>query len=402
MMIVLQHCECRRLAVNLAASLIFGFIGVASAHHGHAGEPISLFDGKSLQGWEGDPEYWRVEEGAIVGEIPSGQTLRKNTWLVWRGGELNDFDLNVKFKLSGAAAANSGIQFRCQVESIEHVSGYQADLDQGATWLGRIYDEHGRALLVERGSRVRIDSDGSRQLKTFAPANQYTVLFREDDWNEYQIVAVGEHVAVYINGTLFSEMIDLQQGQRDLSGLLALQLHSGPETRVEFRELSLERLDADDNRIGELRFADPDQNADQPEPASPTEHDAADLNLGFERGNLEGWTATGNAFDGQPVNSDGIATRWPGQTSNKQGDHFIGGFEVVQDRGTGTLTSKPFSVSYPYATFLIGGGPTQATCVELVLAGSDNEPGNVIHMARADPDGSIGRFKFGRLGTSEF
>jgi hypothetical protein len=217
---------------------------------GHAADPISLFDGRSLQGWDGDPQHWRVDNGVIVGEIPEGQTLRKNTWLVWRGCVLEDFDFRVKVKLTGAPAANSGIQFRCQVDNIEHVSGYQADLDQGATWLGRIYDEHGRALLVERGSRVLIDAEGKRQIESFAPADQYAVLFRENEWNDYRIVAVGDHVAVFVNGTLFSELKDEQRGERDLSGSLAFQLHSGPETRVEFRDVLLERLDASDNRLG--------------------------------------------------------------------------------------------------------------------------------------------------------
>ena len=125
-----------------------------------------IFDGKTLDGWEGDPKHWRVEQGTIVGEIPAGQTLRRNTWLVWRDGELADFDLRLQVKLTGAPAANSGIQFRCQVQDVDHVSGYQADLDQGATWLGRIYDEHGRALpylagdvaVIERKPPHSVDS----------------------------------------------------------------------------------------------------------------------------------------------------------------------------------------------------------------------------------------------------
>lgn len=363
-----------RWTIVVAASLLL------LAGDAQSGEPVSLFDGTTLQGWEGDPAYWRIDDGSIVGEIANGQTLGKNTWLVWRGGTLTDFDLRLKVKLSGAPAANSGIQFRCQVEDIEHVSGYQADLDQGATWLGRIYDEHGRALLVERGSRVRIDEDGTRHVETFAPANQYSVLFRDGEWNDYRIVAVGDHIAVYINGTLFSELQDRQRGEQDLSGSLAVQLHSGPETRVEFRDLMLERLESDDDRLGEFRIAEPVQpKGDRIDGDFPAGNDGADLNLGFERGDLAGWTASGNAFEGQPVRRDGIAGRWPGQTSNKQGDYFIGGFEVVQDRGTGSLTSSPFEVSRPYASFLLGGGDTPDTRVELLLVESDDGTSRVIH-----------------------
>lgn len=215
-------------------------------------EPRELFDGKTLTGWEGDLNHWRVENGAIVGEIPEGQTLNKNTWLVWRDGKLKDFDLRLQVKLTGDPTANSGIQFRCQVESVDHVSGYQADLDMGATWLGRIYDEHGRALIVERGTRVTIGPDGKRSPQTLAPAEQFAVLFRENEWNDYRIVGIGEHIAVFINGTIFAELRDQQVGERDLEGSLAVQLHSGPHTRVEFRNIRLETLKADDTRLDKL------------------------------------------------------------------------------------------------------------------------------------------------------
>jgi putative membrane-bound dehydrogenase-like protein len=339
---------------------------------------MSLFDGSTLQGWEGDLDYWRIENGAIVGEIPKGQTLRKNTWLVWRGGELADFELNLQCRLSGLPAANSGIQFRCQVENVDHVSGYQADFDMGATWLGRIYDEHGRALLVERGSRVDIAEDGRRQTETFAPANQYAVLFRENDWNEYRIVAVGHHIAVYVNGTLFSELRDQEKEECDLTGLLAFQLHSGPETRVEFRDIRLEQLQPADSRLPAFRIRNQAASEGKASGVVPKDSDGKELNLGFEAGNLRDWTATGDAFERQPLNVDGISQRWPGQISNKQGDYFIGGYEHALDRGKGTLTSSAFPVSHPWASFLIGGGEDSSTRAEVVLLGEDGKEESVV------------------------
>jgi len=338
-----------------------------------ADKPQQLFDGSTLKGWDGDPKHWRVENGAIVGEISKGQTLNKNTWLVWKGGELADFELTVEFKLTGLPAANSGIQFRCQVDNVDHVSGYQADLDMGATWLGRIYDEHGRALLVERGSRVDIAPDGKRQVETFAPANQYAVLFRENDWNDYRIVAIGDHVAVYINGTLFSELRDQQTGERDVKGSLAFQLHSGPETRIEFRNVALLPLKPDDNRLKPFHIKPQPQSDEKNVGIVPKGADGKELNLGFEAGNLNGWTATGNAFKDQPVKTDGISQRWQGQTSNKNGDFFIGGFEIVQDAGTGTLTSVPFKATHPYGSFLISGGETPATRVDVLTKSDDGQ-----------------------------
>ncbi len=364
--------------VVLSVALLFCF---ATAN----GETIKLFDGKSLDSWEGDPAHWRVENDAIVGVIPAGQTLNKNTWLVWRGGELADFDLRLQMKLTGAPSANSGIQFRCQVENVDHVLGYQADLDQGATWLGRIYDEHGRALLVERGSRVLISPDGTRRDETFAPANEYAVLFREHAWNDYRIVAVGDHIAVYVNGTLFSELRDQQIKEQDLKGGLALQLHSGPETRIEFRNIELESLAANDTRLGEFRFktkdipsVDATNDATRLPGAAPSNADGVDLNFGFESGSLAGWTVTGDAFKNQPVNRDGIAGRWPGQTSQKQGDFFIGGFEIVGDNGKGTLTSATVKATAPFASFLFGGGNTKATRGEIILLATQDASEEVI------------------------
>src|SRR5687767_13497349 len=112
-----------RFLSGLVTLLSLSFVSVGFAQTEKAKD---LFDGKTLAGWEGDEKYWRVENGAIVGEIPKGQTLNKNTWLVWKGGKVADFDLKVEVKLTGLPAANSGIQYRCQVKDVDHVSGYQA------------------------------------------------------------------------------------------------------------------------------------------------------------------------------------------------------------------------------------------------------------------------------------
>lgn len=342
---------------------------------------FNLFDGESLDGWEGDPALWRIEDGTILGEIPQGQSLNKNTWLVWRGGELADFELNVQFKLTGLPAANSGIQIRCQVDNVDHVSGYQADLDMGATWLGRIYDEHGRALLVERGSRVQILPNGERNVETFAPANQYAVLFRENDWNDYRIVAVGDHFRVYVNGTLFSELQDQQTDELDLKGSLAFQLHSGPETRIQFRDIRLEYLQANDQRMPEFAIKPQIKPDEKNIGIVPVGKDGKPLNMGFEAGDLSNWTATGTAFNRQPVNKDGIAQRWGGQVSNKNGDFFIGGYEIVQDAGIGTLTSTAFTVTKPYGSFLFGGGETRTTRANVILLNDDGSENAVIFTA---------------------
>lgn len=376
----------KRLVCTLLFSLVPLHLAVAQTlpptgnDASEASSPkVQFWSGDSLDGWEGDPEYWRAEDGQMIGEIPPGTQLNHNTWLVLKDQQVTDFDLQLQVKLTGAPAANSGIQFRCQVENVNHVSGYQADLDQGATWLGRIYDEHGRALLVERGSRVEIDEQGKRDTQVFAPVGSYQVLFRENDWNDYRIVAVGDRVSVFINGTLFSELRDREIGQRDLSGSLAFQLHSGPETRVAFRNIRLESLEADDTRLGDWKLAIP-ETATGPVGQLPRSPGGEEIALGFESGDLKNWTATGDAFRDQPVRQDGISSRWPGQTSRKQGDYFIGGFEILGDKGTGALTSAPFVIDQPYASFLFAGGQTLATRMELVQW-SDGKAGAVLFQA---------------------
>ncbi len=364
----------RALLAGVFVSLVFG--GSASAVESGFRD---IFDGRSLSGWKGDAQYWRVEGGAIVGEIPAGQRLRKNHWLIWEGGVLRDFELRVQFRLTGAAGANSGIQVRCQAKSPTEVAGYQADLDMGATWLGRIYDEHGRALLVERGARVEIAEDGKRRVESFADAKMFATLFRENEWNDYRIRACGEHMSVEINGTLFSELIDRQKGQQDLEGQLAFQLHAGPETKIEFRAVRVRELKPGSHKVKFKKVP-----AEEAKPAAknvgvlPRAADGRELNLGFEDGTLRDWTLKGEAFKGQPLDSDDISSRWAGQTSGKDGTWFIGGFEKLQDKPTGTLESVPFKVTHPYAGFRIGGGSDRSTRVEIVLAG---KPGTAVHTA---------------------
>jgi hypothetical protein len=202
----------------------------------------SIFDGKTLEHWSGKAEHWRVEDGAITGEIPANQQLKGNEWIFW-DGEVHDFDLTVEFRITGGPSANSGIQYRCQQSPDGHASGYQADLDQGAVWLGRIYDEHGRALLVERGSRVSIAPDGRRWSDVFAEPKSLSSVIKANDWNKYQITATASHVEVRVNDVLMSVLDDHEATAAEWSGKIAFQLHSGPgPAKVQFRNIQLIHL----------------------------------------------------------------------------------------------------------------------------------------------------------------
>ncbi len=332
-------------------------------------EERSIFDGTTLGGWEGDAKWWRVEDGALTGEIPAGQSLGRNQFLFWKG-ESRDFDLTVEYRISGVPSANSGIQIRSQRLDDGEAKGYQADLDDGATWLGRIYEENGRALLAERGTRGSIAPDGRRWADPLATPESFRSVPVKEGWNTYHVHAANSHLETWINGTLFAALDDHQSSAAKYAGRIGLQLHAGPgPAKIQFRNIRFTDLGA-----SELPPALPGVQ-DVPATASagirPLGDDGKPLNLDFETGTLAGWTATGDAFTDQPIKGDTISQRKPGMASRHAGQFWIGGYEHVLDAGTGTLTSPAFVVAQPWASFLVGGGRDRATLrVELVEEGT--------------------------------
>jgi putative membrane-bound dehydrogenase-like protein len=202
-----------------------------------------LFDGRTLNGWTGDLQNWRVEERAIMGEIRGGQELEKRQLLLWRG-ELADFDLTLEFRTLGSSAANSSIVFRSVSSATAGPAGYQVALDAGAGRLGRIYEEHGRGLLAEPGMRVSIAPDGRRWTESFGvPADDAALLRPQGEWNICRIQASGSHVEVWINGSRVSVLDDHQIGSARHAGGLALQLGpAGGPAKVQFRNVQLTSL----------------------------------------------------------------------------------------------------------------------------------------------------------------
>jgi putative membrane-bound dehydrogenase-like protein len=224
------------LVEGLLACLLL--LGTARADSG----PRAIFDGATLNGWEGDRTHWRVEDAAITGEIPAGASLQQNQFLWWEG-EVGDFDLALEYRLVGGPDANSGVQFRSARLPDGHAKGYQADIDDGTTWLGRIYDEHGRGLLVERGSRLAIAPDGRTWSDPFAAAESVAALVRPDAWNHYRIRSTAAHTTVWLNDRLVAVLDDRDARHAAFDGRIALQLHSGVgPVKVQFRDLRLESL----------------------------------------------------------------------------------------------------------------------------------------------------------------
>ncbi len=199
----------------------------------------------------GDTKFWRVENGTIVAESTPDNPCKANTFLIWdRGRQLDDFTLRLEFRLTASddARANSGIQFRSGVKPDGHVFGYQADIDLAGQWVGALYDELGRGVLAKRGQSATVGTDGKIATKDFADGAQLLKGVKKGDWNEYEITAQGPRITLSINGQKTVEVDDQQQAERELAGLLALQLHSGPPQKVEFRNIRLKRHKLTDGR----------------------------------------------------------------------------------------------------------------------------------------------------------
>lgn len=202
-----------------------------------------LFDGKTLKGWRGDPAHWKVENGLLIGEVTPENQLKENTFLIWQGGEVADFELKIQFKIS--EGGNSGIQYRSEmVAGLPYgMKGYQADIDGKNEYTGLNYEERGRGFVARRGEKVIVDSSGKPLLEqSLGSSDSLAKGLKLNDWNEYHLIVVGNRMQHYINGVLMSDAIDNDEAHSKSSGLLGLQAHVTPEMRVEFKNIRLKRL----------------------------------------------------------------------------------------------------------------------------------------------------------------
>ena len=207
---------------------------------------VPIFNGTSLEGWEGRPEFWRVEDGAIVGETTAANPTEANTFLIWRQGLVDDFDLTLRYRLTGG---NSGIQYRSRDLGDFVVGGYQADFEAGAKYSGILYEERGRGILCQRGERITIAADGTKRVgDPIGATAELQKAITPGDWNHYRIVARGPKLQHFINGQMMSETLDEQADKRALQGILALQVHAGPPMKVEFKDIRLKRLPLGEGR----------------------------------------------------------------------------------------------------------------------------------------------------------
>lgn len=205
----------------------------------HAEEGFtSLFNGKDLTGWDGNPKFWSVEDGAITGRTKAPEDLDYNQFLIWRGGQVENFELKAKIKVKGN---NSGIQYRSK-EMTEvgkwSIGGYQCDVHPTAENNAMLYHERGRGIVAKNGQTVAVDPDGRKWLT----ADRDPVAVDTAEWNEYSIIAKGNHVTHLLNGKVTAVVHDYDEKGRCLSGLLAIQIHKGPAMEVQVKDIQLKVL----------------------------------------------------------------------------------------------------------------------------------------------------------------
>jgi hypothetical protein len=202
----------------------------------------AIFNGRDLSGWDGDPRFWTAKAGVIRGETTLQALPTGNTFLIWRGGVVKDFELKLKFRIQNG---NSGVQYRSRDLGKWVVSGYQAEIENKQGKVGFLYHEKGRKYLANVGEVVEVQTDGKPKVVGQLASKQDFIAkgyYKEKEWNEYRIVARGSHLEHWLNGFKTIELTDNDPAGRSLEGILALQIHRGPPMVVEFRDIQLKNL----------------------------------------------------------------------------------------------------------------------------------------------------------------
>lgn len=214
------------MILSMLGAALFGELALADAAAkepaGDAGsaDAVSLFDGESLDGWEGNRDVFRIEDGAIVGGSLKKRVPRNE--FLCAEGEYGDFELRLKFKLLGKGA-NAGVQIRSRrIPDHHEMIGYQADLGDG--WWGCLYDESRRRTVLAR-----------------ADAEKLAKVLKPDDWNEYVIRCEGRRIRLWING---QQTVDYTEEDEAIEqrGLIGLQIHGGPPSEAWYKDITIKEL----------------------------------------------------------------------------------------------------------------------------------------------------------------
>ncbi len=210
----------------------------------------SIFNGKDLAGWSGDPRLWSVKDGVIHGETTDATRTEGNTFLIWQEGKTKDFELRLSFRCN--ASNNSGIQYRSKhiTEKVRNnwvVAGYQHEIrneNSLPSVSGFIYDERGkRGRICLVGEKATYSADGKKSVhETLINQDEFQKLFKLDDWNEVVIIAKGNHIQHYLNSRLTLDFVDDDPQSAFLDGILALQLHAGKPMWAEFKNIRIKDI----------------------------------------------------------------------------------------------------------------------------------------------------------------
>ncbi len=209
-----------------------------------------LFNGTDLTGWSGDPRLWSVRDGIIHGETTAENAAMGNTFLIWQGGNVKDFELSLMFRCN--ATNNSGIQYRSKhiTERVKNdwvVRGYQHELRNQNKFpdvSGFIYDEGGkRGRVCAAGEKAVWNESGKEHTGELIDQAGFEELMKIDEWNQVRIVASGNHIQHYLNGTLILDFTDNHPTMAFSEGIIALQLHAGKPMFAEFKDIHLTAID---------------------------------------------------------------------------------------------------------------------------------------------------------------
>lgn len=244
--------------IHAAMLLLLLMNAIKISAQNHKNKFVQIFDGKTLKGWEGDPTYWRVENGNLVGEITPSTLLRTNSFIIWREDAPADFELMLEFRIT--QNGNSGINYRSeQLKDVPYaLRGYQADIDGLNRYTGQNYEERARTTLAYRGEKVTVESFNSGDsLKDFLKNNAWTkrtvtgssvssdslqAAVKAESWNTCHLIIKGNRLQHFINGVLISDVTDNDTVNRKSKGLLGVQVHVGPPMKVEYRNIRLKQL----------------------------------------------------------------------------------------------------------------------------------------------------------------
>lgn len=199
---------------------------------------VRLLNGRNLNNWEGDAQFWSLEDGVLTG-VADG-TLRTNQFITWKGSTIRNFDLRVMVKIS--PGGNSGIQYRGQSRpeiGLHVVSGYQCDVvANNPSYNGMLYEERGRRIVSRTGDKVIIDAGAQPWIVGQLPKKE----FPADEWHEYRVLVQGNHHQHWIDGHPTVDVIDFDPKGRALEGVLAVQVHVGPPMKVQYKDFRIKHL----------------------------------------------------------------------------------------------------------------------------------------------------------------